>query len=302
MIQVRNLSRHFGEIKAVDDISFDVKDGEIFGFLGPNGAGKTTTVRMLCTLISPTSGTAEIDGLDIREDGENIRQIVGLLPESPGFYERLSLYRNLEFYARLYGVSEDEIAQRIEKNLKMVGLWKRKDSAVATFSKGMKQKAAIVRAILHEPKYMFFDEPTAGLDPSAARKIRELILDLKQRNRVIFLNTHNLDEAERVCDRVAIINSRIVAIDAPSKLKRSVYSSRTVVSVAAVPKNLKRLLKGYEYSISGNDLFFSVKDPDKDNPKIISKLAKAGAKIVYVTEERHSLEDVYLSIINEERK
>jgi ABC-2 type transport system ATP-binding protein len=299
MIEVKNLSRYFGKLKAVDDVSFEVKDGEIFGFLGPNGAGKTTTVRMLCTLISPSSGTAKIEGFDIKKDGEQIRNITGLLPENPGFYDRLSLYRNLEFYARLYGVPEDEILKRIKKNLKMVGLWDRRDSAIATFSKGMKQKAAIIRAILHEPKYMFFDEPTAGLDPSAAKTIRKLILELKQKNKVIFLNTHNLDEAERICDRVAIIKSKIVAIDAPSKLKRSVYSSRIVVRLGEVPKDLKKTMGGYKYEVDGKDVLFKVKDPEKENPEIVSRLAKTGAKIIYVKEEKHSLEDVYLKIIGE---
>ncbi|MDX1534965.1 MAG: ABC transporter ATP-binding protein, partial [Thermoplasmata archaeon] len=206
-IETVGLGRTFGNVVAVEDLNLQVREGEVFGFLGPNGAGKTTTVRILASLIRPTSGSAYVGGNEVGRDPDamNIRAMSGLLPEAPGLYDRLSAMRNLDFYGRLYGVPDGRREERIEELLKWIGLWKRRDSPVATFSKGMRQKIAIVRAMVHDPKILFLDEPTAGLDPSASKTVRDFLLDLAGLGKTIFLNTHNLGEAERVCQRIAVV-------------------------------------------------------------------------------------------------
>ena len=183
MIELKGLSRSFGGVKVVDNLNLTIDKGEVFGFLGPNGAGKTTTVRMLACLIRPTEGTATIDGLDITNDKDamDIRRRVGMLTEAPGLYDTLSAYRNLEFYAKLYDVEDDKRKERIEHYLKMMGLWEKRNDPVGGFSKGMKQKMAIVRCLIHEPKVLFLDEPTSGLDAEAARMVRDFIVELKEK-------------------------------------------------------------------------------------------------------------------------
>ena len=199
MIDAENLTRKFGNLTAVDNLTLHIDEGEVFGFLGPNGAGKTTTVRMLCCLISKTSGKAQIGGYEVGNaaDAKKIRRIIGLLPENVGLYESLSAYKNLDFYGRLYKCSEQERRERIEYFLKMLKLWDKRDEAVGALSKGMKQKLAIARALIHDPEVLFLDEPTANLDPEASKTVRDFILELKKEKRTIFLNTHMLDEAER---------------------------------------------------------------------------------------------------------
>ncbi|MGD1061609.1 MAG: ABC transporter ATP-binding protein [Methanomassiliicoccales archaeon] len=198
MIETSGLSRVFDRLLAVDDVTLTIPEGEAFAFLGPNGAGKTTTVRMLCCLIAPTSGTASISGLDILDKKEQIkiRGMIGLLPENPGLYESLGAYRNLDFYARLYDVPDAQRQSRIESLLKTLGIWERRDEPVGKFSKGMKQKVAIARALVHSPKYLFLDEPTAALDPESAKTVRDFLIELKKEGVTLFLNTHNLDEAQ----------------------------------------------------------------------------------------------------------
>ncbi len=193
------------------DLTLSVQEGEVFGFLGPNGAGKTTTVRMLTSLIGPTSGQAWVNGYSVREEGQNIRRSVGILTENPGLYERLSALKNLTIFANLYDV--EDVSGQVEKYLKMLGLWTRKDDPVGGFSKGMRQKLAIARALLHEPRVLFLDEPTSGLDPGAARLVRSFIEELRNKGRTIFMCTHNLAEADHLCDR--IFRSRLIEIDTP---------------------------------------------------------------------------------------
>ena len=236
MIDAENLTRKFGSLTAVENVSLHVNEGEVFGFLGPNGAGKTTTIRMLCCLIGKTSGQARIGdfSVDNEQDCLEIRKIVGLLPENVGLYENLSAYRNLDFYGKLYEVPAQKRQENIERLLKLLGIWERREDIVGTFSKGTKQKIAIARALIHDPQVLFLDEPTANLDPEAAKTVRDFILELKKEKRTIFLNTHNLDEAERLCDRIAILKTKLIAVDSPKNLERSLYNRKTIVHLEAV--------------------------------------------------------------------
>src|SRR6266568_1425654 len=219
VIRTEKLTKRFGDLTAVDGIDLDVHEGEVFGFLGPNGAGKTTTLRLLCALIAPSSGTAEIAGFRLGREDAKIRAAVGILTEQPGLYERQSAWDNLVFYATLYGLPPSVAKAQAERYLRMMGLWERRTEAVVTFSRGMKQKMAIVRAALHEPRVLFLDEPTTGLDPDAAKTVREFIVALRGEGRTVFLCTHNLDEADRLCDRIAFFRHRVLRIANPDELR-----------------------------------------------------------------------------------
>jgi len=303
MIKTEGLTRIFGELVAVDHLDLEVAEGEVFGFLGPNGAGKTTTVRMLAALIAPSAGRATVAGYRLGQDNQKIRQVVGVLPETPGLYGRLSAYRNLEFFARLYGVRRP--ARQIERYLRMLGLWERRSEPVGRFSKGMCQKVAIARALLHEPKVLFLDEPTAGLDPEAAKLVRDFIAELaEEHRRTIFLCTHNLAEAERLCDRIGLIKQKLVAVGTPEELKDELYGRRTVVHLRELPPELELavrelpFVKGLE--ADGNRLIVSLRDPEEDNPRLIKRLVELGGEVLWVRELEHTLEEVYLELIHEE--
>src|SRR5512143_1969632 len=226
MIEIENLTKRFRgaqkgtEILAVDDLSLSVREGEVFGFLGPNGAGKTTTVRMLTCLIGPSSGRAMVNGLAVGRDDQAIRQSVGILTETPGMYDRLSAEKNLMIFAQLYGVADP--AGTAQRYLQMLGLWERRFDAAGSFSKGMRQKLAIARALLHAPKVLFLDEPTSGLDPEAAKLVRDFIEELKAEGRTIFLCTHNLDEADRLCSQIGVFKQRLIKVDTPGGMKTAV--------------------------------------------------------------------------------
>jgi ABC-2 type transport system ATP-binding protein len=226
MIITKNLTKQFDQTLAVDGLTISAKRGEVFGFLGPNGAGKTTTIRMLAALIAPTKGEARVAGYQIGEQDSEIRQNVGILTESPGLYDRLSAERNLAFFAHLYRV--ENVGAQVERYLRLLGLWDRRQEPAGTLSKGMRHKLAIARAMLHEPQVLFLDEPTSGLDPQAARLVREFIASLKHKGRTIFICTHNLDEADRLCDRVAVLNTQLIAVDTPAALRRRLFG-RSVV-------------------------------------------------------------------------
>lgn len=305
MIDTENLTRKFGGLTAVDDVTLHVDEGEVFGFLGPNGAGKTTTIRMLCCLIGKSSGKAQIGGLTVDNEADclKIRKMVGLLPENVGLYDNLSAYRNLDFYGKLYEVPEAERRGNIERLLRLLGIWERKDDAVGTFSKGMKQKIAIARALIHDPKVLFLDEPTANLDPEASKTVRDFILDLKKERRTIFLNTHNLDEAERLCDRIAILKTRLIAVDSPKNLERSLYNRKTIVHLenvtTAVLSAVRNLGTVKGVRTNDNKLILDMDNPERDNPQLIREIVAAGGSIQYVTELRSTLEDVYLKLIRE---
>jgi ABC-2 type transport system ATP-binding protein len=236
MIETENLTRKFGDLTAVDNLTFKVNQGEIFGFLGPNGAGKTTTVRMLCCLISQTSGSARVADYEIgnKSDAIKIRKLIGFVSDNVGLYESLTAYENLEYYGKLYKCPEPRRKENIERFLKLLGLWERRDAAAGTFSKGMKQKLAIARALIHDPEILFMDEPTANLDPESAKTVREFILSLKKEKKTIFLNTHNLDEAQRVCDRIGILNTKLMALGTHQELEYSVGAKKTVIQLDEV--------------------------------------------------------------------
>jgi ABC-2 type transport system ATP-binding protein len=305
MIDTENLTRKFGNLTAVDNVTLHVEEGEVFGFLGPNGAGKTTTVRMLCCLIGKTSGQARIGeySVDNESDCLKIRKIVGFLPENVGLYDSLSAYRNLDFYGKLYEVPDQKRQENIERLLRLLGIWERREDAVGTFSKGTKQKIAIARALIHEPQVLFLDEPTANLDPEAAKTIRDFILDLKKEKTTIFLNTHNLDEAERLCDRIAILKGKLIAVDSPKNLEHSLYNRKTIVHLEsvtdAVVASVRQLSAVKNVKVSDNKLILDIDNPEQDNPDVVKSIVKAGGNIQYVTELRSTLEDVYLKLIRE---
>jgi ABC-2 type transport system ATP-binding protein len=304
MITVANLTKKFGEVTAVEGLTFQVEDGAVFGFLGPNGAGKTTTIRMLCCLISKTSGEAKIAEYQIGKatDSLQIRKMIGLVPDNVGFYEDLSAFENLDFYGKLYECPEGRRKENIERFLKMLGIWDRKDARAGSLSKGMKQKLALARALVHEPKILFMDEPTANLDPESAKTVRDFILELKKQGRTIFLNTHNLDEAQRLCDRIGILKTKLLSIGNPEQLRESLTGPKTEIRLAQLNEALvselrKRIPNKIE--VAGDKLIIDVADPDKENPTIIAAIGSAGGLIQEVTQIVPTLEDVYLQIVKE---
>jgi ABC-2 type transport system ATP-binding protein len=226
-----------------------------------------------------------------------------LLPENVGLYDSLSAYRNLDFYGKLYEVPDQKRRENIERLLRLLGIWERRDDAVGTFSKGTKQKIAIARALIHEPQVLFLDEPTANLDPEASKTVRDFVLDLKKDRTTIFLNTHNLDEAERLCDRIAILKGKLVAVDSPKNLEHSLYNRKTIVhldnvsdGVLASVRNLDGVKK---VRVSDNKLVLDIDNPDQVNPSVVKAIVQAGGNVQYVTELRNTLEDIYLKLIRE---
>ncbi|WP_420644143.1 ABC transporter ATP-binding protein [Candidatus Leptofilum sp.] len=304
MIETTNLTKRFGENTAVDRLTLTIPEGEVFGFLGPNGAGKTTTVRMLAGLISPTAGGATLLGHKLGESDIEIRRNVGILTETPGMYERLSALKNLTIYARLYEVKD--VPGQVEKYLRMLGLWERRNDATGTFSKGMRQKLAIARALLHEPRILFLDEPSAGLDPEAARLVRDFIGDVKEQGRTIFLTTHNLDEADRLCDRIAVFKSRLRVLDTPEGLRQQLYGRQVVFHLASEAQTGVPILQNLPYikniEAHENKLLVAVDELELHNPEMIRLLVNGGQNIQFVGELRHSLEEIYLQLINREEQ
>jgi ABC-2 type transport system ATP-binding protein len=298
-IIMQELSKAFETVQAVDKLSVEVQTGEIFGLLGPNGAGKTTTIRMLCALISPTSGTAWVAGYQIGSQNQEIRKNVGILTETPGMYDQLSAIRNLTFFGEMYAV--DDISGQVERYLRMLGLWERRFELVGTFSKGMRQKLAIARALLHEPQVLFLDEPTSGLDPEAARLVRQFIAELREAGRTIVLCTHNLDEADRLCDRIAVFKGTLLALDTPTALRRKLFGRKVVFHLADMQPQFEQVVTGFDFVQSvetvDNKLVVGLNDPEVQNPLVVKKLVDAGADIQFVGELRQRLEDVYLKLV-----
>ncbi len=305
MIRTEGLSKSFngdkrtGQVRAVEDLTLDIRQGEVFGFLGPNGAGKTTTVRMLSALIGPTSGRAWVNNYEVGKQDQAIRASVGILTEQPGMYDRLSAETNLTIYAQLYGVRD--VAGQVEKYLRMLDLWDRRKDPAGSFSKGMKQKVAIARAILHEPATLFLDEPTSGLDPEAAKLVRDFIEELKVEGRTIFMCTHNLDEADRLCDRIGVFKQRLIKVDSPSRMRTALFGRTVEFRLARVEPSMAALLKNFDFvknvEIEDNRLVVAMDDPEAGNPSIVKALVEAGAQVQFVSELRHSLEEVYLSLV-----
>jgi ABC-2 type transport system ATP-binding protein len=298
-----HLGKRFGDRVACEDVSFKVGYGEIFGFLGPNGAGKTTTVRTLGTLIAPTSGTATIAGISLSpENGPAIRARISIMPESPGLYLRLTVTENLECFAGLYEL--DDRPGRIERALRAVNLVGRSNDQCGALSKGLRQRVALARALLNDPAVLFLDEPTSGLDPVATREVHELIGSLREQGVTIFLTTHRLEEAERLCDRVAILSTTLRLIGRPHELRDQLFSRSLDVRVRTPLENPQAVLgglrgvEGWEQTPSGYTLAGS--DPEALAPQVARALVGAGADILSLAESPHSLEDVYLELIDED--
>lgn len=298
MIHTAGLTRRFGDRLAVDRLDLDVREGEVLGLLGPNGAGKTTTVRMLACLLAPTGGRAWVAGHEVGKDAQAIRSAVGILTESPGFYKRLTVERNLRYFAELYGVSCPRAA--VQKHLERLGLWDRRSDAVATLSKGLRQRLALARALVHEPKVLFLDEPTSGLDPESAREVRTFIAELAAERRTVLLCTHNLVEAEELCGRIAVLRTRLIALDSPDALKQRMSGSRVVVELANPRPEFARdmglpFVRGA--ALDGRALTVEVADPDRDIPALVRRLVELGAEIRSVGRDERTLEDVYLELV-----
>ena len=305
VIETEGLTRRFGDVMAVDGLTLKVNDGEVFGFLGPNGAGKTTTVRMLCCLISKTSGTARIAQYEVGDDADSvsIRRITGLVPDNVGLYEGMSAYDNLDFYGKLYDRTENQRKESNEYFLKMLGLWEKRDAVAGTFSKGMKQKLAVARALIHDPQVLFLDEPTANLDPESAKTVRDFILELKREKKTIFLNTHNLDEAQRICDRIAILNTKLMAIGTAEELERTVKGRQTVIRLSQMTDDVVRAIERLSLSnlsYDGARATFDVTDPEKENPPVVRTIVQAGGEIQTVTVQGSTLEEAYLKLVKKQ--
>jgi ABC-2 type transport system ATP-binding protein len=259
---------------------------------------------MLCCLISRTSGEARIGDYQIGKtaDSLQIRKMVGLVPDNVGLYEELSAFDNLDFYGKLYECPEGLRRENIERFLKMLGLWEKRDARAGSLSKGMKQKLALARALVHEPKILFMDEPTANLDPESAKTVRDFIIEVKKQGRTIFLNTHNLDEAQRICDRIGILKTRLLTIGSPEQLRESLSRPKTEIRLAQVSEalvsSLRKLIPN-KIEVSENRLIIDVIDPDKENPAIISAITSAGGLVQEVNHLVPTLEDVYLQIVKE---
>ena len=301
-IETTHLTRTFDGRVAVEDLSVSIAEGSVFGFLGPNGAGKTTTVRMLAALIAPTAGAATVAGHRLGVDDDALRRSVGILTESPGLYDRLSARQNLTYFARLYDLTRARAAEQVDRYLRMLELWERRDDPVGTFSKGMRQKLAIARALLHEPPVLFLDEPTAGLDPEAARTVRDFVAMLRREGRTIFLTTHNLPEADELCDVIAIFQRRLLRMGTPAQLRAGLFDAGTIVRVAGEARTFVAALRALPFvrdvTADGDRLSLHVDDPDARNPDVVDALTRAGARIRYVEPIRHSLEDVYLRLMS----
>jgi ABC-2 type transport system ATP-binding protein len=303
MIRTTGLGRQFGSAWAVRDVNLEVRRGEVLGLLGPNGAGKTTTVRLLTALIEPTEGTAIVDGFDVRMQADQVRGRVGILTETPGLYEKLSAWANLEFFGRLYGVDAAPRSERIERYLRLFSLWDRRDDAAGLYSKGMKQKLAIARALLHEPAVVFLDEPTAALDPEAAFIVREAIEGLRRAGRTIVLATHNLDEANRLCDRVAFVRGgTLLRVASPAELRGRTGARGVEIVLARTPDPE---LLGAARSVAGiggaesldSRLIVTAADPTLVTPSLIRALVAAGADILEVHERVSTLEEAYFEVM-----
>ena len=300
---VEHLSKHFGERIAFDDVSFEVGVGEVFGFLGPNGAGKTTTVRTLGTLIAPSSGSAIVAGIPLSpKNGPAIRSRISMMPESPGLYLRLSVRENLECFAGLYRL--DDVRGRIGRALGAVSLEDRARDLCGSLSKGLRQRVGLARALLNDPAVLFLDEPTSGLDPVATREVHELIASLRERGVTIFLTTHRLEEAERLCDRVAILNTTLRLIGRPDELRVQLFRRSVDVRLRAPLDDPEAVfgavakVERWEQTPSGYTL--AVSDPDLVAPALARALVAADADILSLAESHHSLEDVYLELVDED--
>jgi ABC-2 type transport system ATP-binding protein len=303
-LSVEHLSKRFGDRVAFDDVCFEVGHGEVFGFLGPNGAGKTTMVRTLGTLLSPTSGSATVAGIPLTpENGVEIRRRIAIMPEAPGLYLRLSVAENLECFADLYEVPDS--TDRIGRALRAVNLAGRADDACGTLSKGLRQRVALARALLSDPEVLFLDEPTTGLDPVATRDVHQLIDELRRRGVTTFLTTHRLEEAERLCDRVAILNTTLRTLGRPAQLREQLFATTLTVRTLVALPDPGGVFAGLPavdgWRQDGPAAYvLSVSEPAVAAPAATRALVAAGAEVLSISQSHHSLEDVYLELIDQE--
>lgn len=310
-IETEGLTKYYDSLVAVDHLTFKVKEGEVFGLLGPNGAGKTTTIRILACLISPSKGSAKVSGYKIDKDPLAVRQTVGILTENPSLYERLTAQENMDFFAEAYNLSEpQEKAKRIRELLEFFDLFERRNDKVATFSKGMKQKLAIARALVHNPPILFLDEPTAGLDPESAKEVRDLMKILSRREKhTILLCTHHLEDAERLCSRVMIINKgKSVVVGTPDELRNRIARKPSVqINLKKVdPKIIEAArrvshVEQVDVDESDSSLRIVLDDASEGTPAVVKSIVDAGGLVIGVHVLRPSLEEAYLKLIKEEQ-
>jgi ABC-2 type transport system ATP-binding protein len=297
-IEVNGLVKNYDEVQAVRGVEFDVATGEVFGFLGPNGAGKTTTINMLCTLVTPTAGTAKVAGHDVVHERDDVRRNIGLVFQDPTLDNYLTAVQNLRLHAELYGLQRDIVAPRMQQVLAMVGLWERKDSPVGTFSGGMRRRLEIARGMMHSPRVLFLDEPTIGLDPQTRRSIWSYIAELKEREEItIFMTTHYMDEAEW-CDRIAIMdNGEIVALDAPDALKAQVGTDRVTIHTDDDDTTIAALADrfGIEARKSEGAVVFGVPAGEEFVPRLFAEWDPSHPPIKAVSVSRPTLDDVFMS-------
>lgn len=307
IIEAHELERKFGCFVAVDGLSFEANRGEVFGLLGPNGAGKTTTIRLLTCLISPSGGSATVCGFEVTQEPEKVREIVGILTENPCLYERLTAYENMDFFAQAYGVSiEADRRERIRELLEFFDLWTNRTQKVAFLSKGMKQKLAIARALVHRPQVLLLDEPTAGLDPESATEVRSMVTRLShQEGRTILLSTHRLEDAERLCDRVLIIDrGKRVTDGTPESLRKSTGKPVLEITLKNELPDIAELLRGdasiKAFTLSGpKKLLITLDNPESATPEVVARIVRSGGEIMSVKVLEPSLEDIYLKLIKE---
>ncbi len=303
MIETIDLTKQFDDFIAVDGVDLSVREGEVLALLGPNGAGKTTTVRMLASILKPTAGWARIAGYDTVRDARLVRQMIGLLTEFPGLYLRMRGLEYLDFFGQLQGLSSAQRAERSEYLLKRFELWGACNQRTGEYSKGMRQKLALVRAMLHDPQVLFLDEPTSAMDPHSARLVRDAIVELRRDRRTIVLCTHNLNEAEMLADRIAIIRrGRIVALGTPAELKARLLGDP--VLELRLAGSLDGLLPDLEEWVTVEDhgdnwLRYRTANPEVVNPQLLQQLTARGVPVVTLSEVPRSLEEVYLRIVNE---
>ena len=301
VISATGLTRRFSGVDAVDGLTVEIREGEIFGLLGPNGAGKTTTVRMLAGLIGITEGRAEVAGVDVtdRAAGSRLRSLVGVLPEEVGLYGDLSAARTLDYFGRLYRLPAGVRAERIEGLLTRLGLWERRDQPVSSLSKGLKQRLALARALVHDPPVVLLDEPTANLDPEVARTVRDFLIELRDEGHTLVINTHRLDEAQRTCDRVGILRTRLLRVGRPDELQLRASDNRVDIDLETVAEqhlDAVRALGVTELHLEGARLVATL-PPDVEVPDLVSALVGAGARVTGVSRESTSLEEAYLEVI-----
>jgi ABC-2 type transport system ATP-binding protein len=302
MLTATHLSRRFGNRVAIDDVSFTLDAGEIFALLGPNGAGKTTTLRILAGLISPSTGSVLVGGEPMRPDtAPHLRARIGFLTEAPGLWDRLTVRQNLFVYAQLYGLRSPNTA--VDEALSVFDMLDRGNDQAAHLSKGLKQRVALARSLLHNPPIVMLDEPTAGLDPESARDVRDLVRRLREQGRTVLLCTHNLDEVERVADRVAVLRTRLIAIGTPAELRSRLFSPqvRVVLTQTAEPHATRLRAAGFTHvETDGTSLLVEMKNTSRTTPDLVRTLVEAGAGIESVTPEEQPLEDVYLKLLRSE--